>query len=273
MARRESSLSELPLGMHVNSRASLRQTFRVRRDPSALDVATVGRAMPNHTSSDGSAKHNHPSSAGRAKPNHTSSDGRAKLNHPSPAGRAKPNHNTSDGRAKLNYPPSVGRAPLNHNPLASSVHRESIISPRELLTSVTTSSVTNELTETCKPNIPHISPRESDCGMKRRYSDYASIPAIFPRGLTEYLAFRDLRLKSRLHQELAWYFVRKRPEAMPQLKSNEYSERTVHTVPSRLVITQFRRFDQRLQTHVPVSSEHRARHLKLASRGPHPIRA
>ena len=161
MARRESSLSELHPGMHANPRASLRQTFRVRRDPSALDVATGGRAQPNHTSSDGRAQLNHPSSAGRAQPNHTTSDGRAQLNHPSSAGRAQPNHTTSDGRAQLNHPPSAGRAQPNHTPLASSVHRESIISPRELLTSVTTSSVTNELTETYKPNIPHISPRES----------------------------------------------------------------------------------------------------------------
>ena len=61
---------------------------------------------------------------------------------------------------------------------------------------------------------------------KRTNSDFARIPPI-PRGLMEYLAFRDLRVKSRLHQELAQYFERKRPEAMPQLKSNEYNEETI----------------------------------------------
>ena len=37
--------------------------------------------------------------------------------------------------------------------------------------------------------------------------------------------------------------------------------------------TRFSLFDERLQTLLPVSSDHRSPHLKLASRGPHPIRA
>ena len=36
--------------------------------------------------------------------------------------------------------------------------------------------------------------------------------------------------------------------------------------------TRFSLFDQRLQTHLPVSSDHKLRHIKLASRDPHPIR-
>ena len=67
---------------------------------------------------------------------------------------------------------------------------------------------------------------------KRTHSDFAHIPPI-PRGLTEYLAFRDLRVKSRLHQELAQYFERKRSEAMPQPKSNEYNKGTIHLARER----------------------------------------